>query len=170
LPVGRSWGQAGRLLPVGANWSSTCVDVFRGLGLVGVLAGGRDTGCDSGARRTAPKVPEGCGSGACKWPGSRACGSAGRLTSRDRRAICRDETESNAKQRGSALIHRSTQEKTGEVVLCVDVLKGTSRKVAPAPAKLFRNSLARKRSGVRISSAPRVMKCKVSNKLLLKRC
>jgi len=40
------------------------------------------------------------------------------------------------------------------MVLCVDVLKGTSREVAPASAKPWRNSLARKRPGVRISSAP----------------
>jgi hypothetical protein len=90
-------------------------------------------------------------------------------TSRDRRAIC-PATESNPKKRRLPPNTRSTQEKTSGILVCVDVLKGTSTKVAAALAKSCRNSLARMRPGVRISSAPRVVNCKVSGMLLVKRC
>jgi hypothetical protein len=72
-------------------------------------------------------------------------------------------------------IRLPTASLTFEVVHRDSPLPSSPRSDAVFPDRAHRAavlslSLARKRSGVRISSAPRVMKCKASNKLLLKRC
>ena len=90
-----------------------------------------------------PKVPRG--------PGSIV---RGRLPSRVRRAICRDAMESNAKERRSAPGYPLAYRNCRESLLPTEVHRHDSGNLADFTAKLCRNSLARKRPGVRISSAP----------------
>src|SRR5207253_321674 len=93
-----------------------------------------------------------------------------RLPSRVRRAICRDAMESSATERRSAPGYPLAYRNCRESLLHIEVRRHDPGNLTDFPAKLCRNSLARKRSGVRISSAPRVVNSKVSKRLLVKRC
>jgi hypothetical protein len=123
------------------------------VGLVGFLAGGRDIRRRGGpvglVQRCRRRLARGV------LAALHCSRHAGRLPSRVRRAICRDAMESNAKERRSApgypLVYRNCRES----LLHIEVHRHDSGNLADFITELCRNSLARKRPGVRISSAPR---------------
>ena len=130
-------------------WTSTCVDVFRGrVGRVFGRRKGHDV--SGGDPSDGPQVPEGRSGRA----GSIVRGPQVGLASRVRRAICRDAMESNARERTGATGHSLPYRNYRGSLLHIEVHKREPWNLADFTAKLCRNSLARKRSGVRIPVAP----------------